>query len=402
MTTRRILVVSYHALPRVTPGSLRVAWMSEQLAARGWDVRIVTSVANPTVPPGVRVISTARAAASNPAPRATRLRTLWNDLAIPDRFVGWTPALTAALSDALNQESVDVVLSTSPPHSTHLALAWVRRSRRFRWIADFRDPWTAPTRYPRAAAVESIQRWLEGTVVHACNEIIANTPGNRAALLRAFPRLREAAVHVLPNGFDDGMLERAAEPALDDADITYVGEIYPGMVDRFAAALRMLAATAPGVAPSLSLYGEVDPREWKKLEAAGLAACVRRHGKVSHEESLRVMRRARSLLLLLPDRPSWATCVPSKLYPYLASGRPVLALVPDGDAARIVRDTGAGEALTDPDPAATARGIESFLRAAHAPEAARGRRDDAIHGYAVSSLADRLDAILSALAERPQ
>ena len=69
-------------------------------------------------------------------------------------------------------------------------------------------------------------------------------------------------------------------------------------------------------------------------------------GVVSPAQSLRVMRDARSLLLLLPMDPRWATCVPSKMYSYLFTERPILAVVPEGDAARIVRATGSGVAVT--------------------------------------------------------
>ncbi len=72
------------------------------------------------------------------------------------------------------------------------------------------------------------------------------------------------------------------------------------------------------------------------------------------------MRAAHALVLLLPADPAWASCVPSKLYPYLASGRPVLVLAPRGDAAAIVEEARAGVALDAfaPDAAAAARFFE--------------------------------------------
>ncbi|HEU4365920.1 MAG TPA: glycosyltransferase [Candidatus Krumholzibacteria bacterium] len=401
----RLLVVSYHALPSVTPGSLRVQWMASQLAARGWDVTILTAAREPSPIPGVRVITTSRARqageASRAARRSSRLRTLWNDHAIPDRHVTWSRSLAAGARRILDEAALDVVLSTSPPHSSHLALARLRRRRAFHWATDFRDPWTAPARQARNPVSAAVQRRMEREVLAACDVVIANTEGNRDALRRAFPSIPGAKVHVVPNAFDDAMLGSGVAPATDDADLTYVGEVYPGMVDRLVAALGRLSARSPASVPRIAIHGEVDPREWNKIAAAGLAAFVELRGRVPHAESLRAMQRARALLLLLPDAVNWATCVPSKLYPYLASDRPVLAIVPEGDAARIVRAAGAGVAITTGGSDTTADAIAAFMARTRAGAEWRGRKSDVVAGYAASTLAARLDEILRGLVVRP-
>lgn len=395
---RRLLIVSYHALPSVTPGSLRVQWMAEQLVARGWDVTVLTAVANPSAVAGARVLSTARAG-GRPVPavasRPSRLRTLWNDYAIPDRHVAWARSLAGAARRILDEHAIEVVLSTSPPHSSHLGLARLRRRQAFRWVSDFRDPWTAPARQRRGPISAAIQRRMEATVLGASDAVIANTEGNREALRRAFPELPAGKLHVVPNAFDDAMLRAPAEPAGDSADLTYVGEIYPGMTDRLVAALARVHESAPASVPRVAVYGDVDPREWRRIADAGLGAFVELRGRVSHAESLRAMQRSRALLLLLPDAENWSTCVPSKLYPYLASGRPTLAIVPEGDAARIVRAAGAGEALTAEDPGASAVALTAFVSRVREGGPWPERRGGIIAGYAASALAARLDAILT-------
>jgi len=55
--------------------------------------------------------------------------------------------------------------------------------------------------------------------------------------------------------------------------------------------------------------------------------------------------------------------VPSKLYPILAAGRPVLAVAPEQtDVARIVRRTGCGVAADPDDPAAVAQAVRALAR----------------------------------------
>jgi hypothetical protein len=329
-----------------------------------------------------------------------RLRALWNQHALPDRHVNWSSALTRHTARLLDERNVDIVLSTSPPHSSQLALARLRRQRRFRWVTDFRDPWTVPARRPRSRLAMRLQRGMEVAVLKGCDLVVTNTPGNAAALRGEFAFLPPGKIEVVPNAFDDAMLTAGTTPVTDSADLTYVGELYLGMVDRMVDALERLARRTPNAVPRIAVQGEVDPREWAKFERAGLSAYVEARGSVAHDESLRVMCRARALLLLLPDAPNWTSCVPSKLYPYLASGRPVLAIAPDGDAARIIKQTGVGAALTVPDAEATADGMAAFLARAGAAESWTGRQSGEIAHYAASAQAGRMDAILRAMLER--
>jgi glycosyltransferase involved in cell wall biosynthesis len=54
--------------------------------------------------------------------------------------------------------------------------------------------------------------------------------------------------------------------------------------------------------------------------------------------------------------------VPSKLYPTLAAGRPVLGVAPEEtDVVRIIRQTGCGVAANPDDPASVANAIRSVM-----------------------------------------
>jgi glycosyltransferase involved in cell wall biosynthesis len=170
------------------------------------------------------------------------------------------------------------------------------------------------------------------------------------------------------------------------------------MFDLFLRAMHALSRRGDPV-PSLAVYGVVDPREWRQVEALGLSGRVMRRGFVPYEESLRAMRRARSLLVLLPHRPSWRTCVPSKLYPYLGARRPVLALVPEGDAAALVRATRAGTVVSSADPDVVAEALRPFAGGARFAPGLPGDRDALLEPYAYSTLARRLSEILARLLE---
>jgi glycosyltransferase involved in cell wall biosynthesis len=55
--------------------------------------------------------------------------------------------------------------------------------------------------------------------------------------------------------------------------------------------------------------------------------------------------------------------VPSKLYPILAAGRPVLALAPEeSDAVRVIRRSGCGVVADPDDPASVATVVQELAR----------------------------------------
>jgi glycosyltransferase involved in cell wall biosynthesis len=380
-----------------------VASIARHLAAAGWDVTVLTAAPDPPAADGIRTVSTARARAvpgRRPGYLRRRAHGLWKGVAFPDVHVGWCLPLARALGRLLERERFDAVLSSSPPHSSQLAVASVRGTGRFRWIADYRDPWTAPSRYPRHPLSRAAHRAAERSAVGKADLVLANTAGNREALLRAFPWLSPGNIEVVTNGFDDAMLGAPPEAASEPADITYVGEVYPGMMTLYADAVAKLRRADPARAPTLAVYGDVDPREWHKVVERGLTDRVERRGFVSHEESLRAMRRARSLLLLLPHRESWRTCVPSKAYPYLAAGRRVLALVPEGDAAALVRSTGAGEAIVTADTAAVAEAIARFVASVRAAPGVSTPTPPAVRAYSYGAITARLETLLRRLAGR--
>jgi glycosyltransferase involved in cell wall biosynthesis len=61
---------------------------------------------------------------------------------IPDARVGWNHYAIQACEEIISQEKIDVVITTSPPHSTQLiGLALKKKFKNIKWIADLRDPW---------------------------------------------------------------------------------------------------------------------------------------------------------------------------------------------------------------------------------------------------------------------
>jgi glycosyltransferase involved in cell wall biosynthesis len=128
--------------------------------------------------------------------------------------------------------------------------------------------------------------------------------------------------------------------------------------------------------------------------ASILGKTARFDGYLAHTDAVEAVRRADIALLDVPHRENASLVVHGKLFEYLASGTPVLAAIPEGEAARIVRETGTGAVITEDDPDAVARVlpgvIDSLLEGgAYCPDRER------IEAYSRVRLTERLAHILN-------
>jgi septum formation inhibitor-activating ATPase MinD len=83
------------------------------------------------------------------------------------------------------------------------------------------------------------------------------------------------------------------------------------------------------------------------LDSRGLTENTEFIAHVPHNEVKQFQESSQVLLLLINDAPNAKGIVTGKLYEYLASLRPILAIGPeDGDAAKILAETNAGQTVS--------------------------------------------------------
>lgn len=82
---------------------------------------------------------------------------LRGNLLIPDPRAFWVNPSVRFLRDYLNQNPVDLIITTGPPHSMHLIGLKLKKHINVPWLADFRDPWTEIDFYHRL----KLTRWAD-------------------------------------------------------------------------------------------------------------------------------------------------------------------------------------------------------------------------------------------------
>lgn len=282
-----------------------------------------------------------------PGPFKRGLRWLRGNLFIPDARRGWVRHAVRAATDLLRHGHFDAIVISSPPHSAQLiGLALKKRFPQLRWIADLRDPWTDMW-YTRelmqgARAARRNAAWEE-RVVRTADVLLTTGPSLKRTLTGRYGADAGERIHVLPNGYDTADLPTAAPgPPEGEFRITYVGSMaasYDPAV--FFKALGRVTGDNPQARISFHGVGAIDPHIQAMARAAGVDCTW--SPPVDHAAALSAMHAAHMLLLVLPDAPGVEQVLPGKLFEYLASRRPIVAIGPLGsDVDAVIRECDAG------------------------------------------------------------
>lgn len=276
---------------------------------------------------------------------------------IPDARIGWWPFAVVRGRRLLGSGRFDALVTSGAPHSVHLIGRTLHRSG-LPWIADLHDPWTDISYYdefPHTSWARKLDAHFERSVLAEASAVTTVSP----SWAELFATKAENQYAVVENGFDARAFAHVDEPLADDFVLAHVGKLYasrnPTAVWAALASLR-----EEGRIPRLRVHltGTVDPVVRRAIRRYELEAIVTIDDFVPHEEAIQRMARSALLLLVIERFAQADGMITSKLYEYLASGRPVLGVGPaGGDADALLRKRDAGEVVDWSD----ARRAEAFI-----------------------------------------
>ncbi len=266
---------------------------------------------------------------------------------VPDRQAPWGPkALQAALRLA-EEYRFAALYSTGSPWTNHLVAAAVQARTGLPWVADFRDPWTQNSTFaPVTRAHAALHRSLENMVYQRAQRIVANTAGHMRSVQQAFP-VSHDKISFIPNGYaeSDFSRPRFAAASREPVLLGYAGSFYPGREPEDLLDLLRRASTA---APPFRLRLMGNTQVGSGARAFGLGDAVEELGYLNQTDMLDRLGECHATVVTLPGTPRPADTVPQKLYLYLRLGRPILGVLPPGDAADLIRLAGEQHLIQDP------------------------------------------------------
>jgi glycosyltransferase involved in cell wall biosynthesis len=396
---RSVLLVAFHYPPIGGAGVQRNVQLAGRLPEHGYQPTVVTGPAAPDyrwTPSDASLgergneVTVHRLEGPEP-PHGLRWEARLERWArIPARWRRWWAANLLRTAVPLGYE-VELVRASLAPYAIGPAVVELARRAGKPLVLDLEDPWALdemmvyPTRGHRLLELRKMRR-----VLAAADAVVMNTREAVRRVVETFPELAGRVVRAIPNAFDpadfEGELPRRGDGRFR---VVHTGSLHldAGLRHRHLSPLRRaLGGYVQGVdfLPRSHVFlvqalerlfrGRPELRDVVELHFAGVLTAAEQEslgrvgfatlpGFLSHRDTIALIRSADLLFLPMQDLPHGrrATIVPQKTYEYVASGRPVLAAVPDGDARALLEDAGTARLCRPSDADAMARIIADEL-----------------------------------------
>ncbi len=379
----RIFILALHYPPEISGGVHRPSHVEKYLVNSGHEVHVfspqdrtegIYGAVHHTVPfPRYRAALTRSGSGRNDGTTVlSRLRKFLSGfvhlVAIPDRAMFWALSVVRACERAAKEAGApDVIFSTSPPESLHLAglyLSWKFGSR---WVADVRDGWLFEPHKPQLA--NPLRRFAEGILERQifsradCVTFITK-PIFEDACAR-FPASASRFLFV-----SSGFLSEAGGGAVAQSGefvMGYCGRIglsdHRRGIEDLTRGIQLFLEKAAGntVRFRFELAGAFTAEE-KDAFLARIPAChVTFQGVVPADKVGAFMAGCACLLLITP--PHQRSIAPRKLFDYLSTGRPILAIAHENAAEEIIRETHSGVCVENNNPEQLAEALLAMYQA---------------------------------------
>jgi glycosyltransferase involved in cell wall biosynthesis len=256
-------------------------------------------------------------------------------LFFPDVHIGWVPHCVIRSLQIIRRHRVEAIYVTCSPFSAVITGLILKALTGLPLVFDFRDPWSFNDHNVDSAYLRWMIRKLERRAIAGSDALIANTATSARVYRDLYPEYATRITHIY-NGI-------TAPPWVEPVPascftLLYVGALYN------AEYLDLLFEAVNAVFAAREIRIEFAGFDSPLLESAisrhGVRERVVRHGFIQVPEELqRIYRRASALLYYNGFTTSGTlitSVVRAKLYDYIATGIPILAIAPPGEVSELL------------------------------------------------------------------
>lgn len=273
---------------------------------------------------------------------------------IPDAHILWLPFARLKIRKIMREHKIDLVFISGPPFSSLLLGKYIRARYSIPHIVSFRDDWSQGQSRWDNPPPESFRRkesQMEHGVLRDANHIVVVNNAYKRDFLNLYPDLQADQISVITNGYDESDFQLKIGPRkteLDKLQIVHAGVLFgrrhPAKTWQALINLTRSGAIDPEKI-SFHLYGhnfasfvfkgfETDPT---------ISKLVHLHPYLPHGEMTPIILQADALWLFSGPGAKSDAELPGKLFEYLRSGKPILAVIhPAGVCARELEKSGLG------------------------------------------------------------
>lgn len=328
-------------------------------------------------------------------------------LLIPDGEILWMKKALNICLERIKKGDIKAVYTTSYPYSDHLmGLEIKKRFPDMPWLADFRDEWTNNPYLmdnPHPAYRMKKEKAMEREVLQKADILITNTPIMKENFVRLNPGLDlESRMTVIPNGYDAEDFTNIERNQIKNSrfTITYTGALYGRRKpDLILEAIGNLVSSNLVQKDKIRVcfIGSFKPDVLQgMIEKNRLAGAVDAYSYMEHNECLKNMMSSDSMMLIEGGGPGSEAFYTGKIFEYIQTGKPILAVIPEkGAAAGIIRSTGTGIVCDWADIKGIEKGFHMLYQAWQNGETVISPNHAEISKYERKALTRRLSELLN-------
>lgn len=257
---------------------------------------------------------------------------------VPDARKGWVKFAIEASSQLLKNRKYDWIVTTGPPHSTHLAGLYLSKKFNIKWLADFRDPWSEIyflNETYRFDFAKQKDLKLEKKILNTANLITTVGPAMGDLLSKKMENNQK--LKILFNGYDHEMLDSIEKKNSKNEKFTISHLGLLGSTQRFDSFLKALEISETDISKiKIQLAGNVFEEYLQSIKSKNINLGYSNF--LQRKDALSLMKNSDLLLLCPPMIGETKIIISTKSMEYLAAGVPILGIGDkESDAAILVK-----------------------------------------------------------------
>jgi glycosyltransferase involved in cell wall biosynthesis len=321
---------------------------------------------------------------------------------VPDARIGWLPFAVFKGDEIIRKKKIDLLFSSGPPHTVHLIAQNLSKRFRIPWIADFRDPWVDIAYYEdfrRSYVSRKLDQYLEKKVLRNASAVVTVSQTMINSIFR--PKVVNN-YYLIPNGFDPEDVKNIEFNSSPKFRINYIGHLWKHhRPEVFFRSISQLIKKNIGFEKDLMMtfVGSLHDTAEEMIKSYNLSSYITRLGYLPHREAFTYMVNSEILYLpILHDRKYHLT---GKLFEYIAARTFILGIgQPDGDAAKILKETKCGIMIDHTDFHLVQQLIEKRYEKWKVDSSSRAGKIDKIKMYDRRNLTKKLSEVFDIVHER--
>ena len=277
-------------------------------------------------------------------------------LRFPCMALSWACDTFNFIDSNIDINKFDAVYTTSGPYSAHIIGYLLSKKYNIPWIADWRDQWldNHVEHHDENNPIDKLVKAFETAFLHQANCSITATEYAVPMYIEHFNLPKEKIV-CITNGYDEADFKEF--PMImkknEKFTINYSGLLYKECIGIFMSFLHCIKNL---ISDKLINQDDIKLRLVGKslnhdsmliAKQFNLESILLQTGYVSHREAIISNVTANLLLLLIGDEEKDKRVYAGKFFDYLRSGRPILAIAPQGGVVdKVLKENGHGKALS--------------------------------------------------------